>query len=106
MTDHEALLKVAQQLIGEMMRKVWHAGEAVKFYLPEDNYAPWTSPTSTVRAAWDTLTSPENLTYLGAWEAHLTEKHPTNYFAVLLARKALADCKAKEEAAARTDCKR
>ena len=39
MTDHEALLKAGQQMIGDMMREVWRAGEAVKFYLPEDNYA-------------------------------------------------------------------
>jgi hypothetical protein len=106
MTDHEALLEVARQLIGEMMREVWRAGEAVKFYLREDNYAPWTSPTSTVLAAWDTLTSPENLKYLGVWEAHVTEWDPPGYFAMHLARKALADCKERGEAAARTDGKR
>jgi hypothetical protein len=102
MTDEEALLKMAGQLIGDMMREVWRAGEALKFYLPEDDYAPWTSPTPAVRAAWDTLTSPENLKYLGAWEAHLTEKHPTNSIAILVARMALADCQAREEGAART----
>ena len=82
------------------------AGEALKFYLPEDDYAPWTSPTPAVRAAWETLNSPENLKYLGAWEALPTEKHPTNSIAMLVARKAHADCQAREEAAARTGWKR
>jgi hypothetical protein len=106
MMDDEASLEVAQQLIGDMMREVWRAGEASKFYLRQDNYAPWTSPTPAVRAAWNSLTNPENLRYLRAWEAHLTEEHSTNPFAMLVARKALADCEARAGAAAQTDCKR
>jgi hypothetical protein len=106
MTDDEASLEVARQLIGDMMREVWRAGEAVKFYLRQDNYAPWTSPTSAVRAAWETLTSPENLKYLRAWKAHLVETAPMNPFAMLVARKALADCEPREGAAARTNRKR
>jgi hypothetical protein len=100
MTDDEASLTVAgQRIIGEMMSEVWRAGEAIKFYHHQDNYAPWISPTPAVRAAWDTLTSPENLKYLRAWEAHLTAKPSTNSFAMLVARKALADCNARQEAA-------
>ena len=37
MPDDEALLSVARQLISDMRREVWRAGEARKFYLREDD---------------------------------------------------------------------
>jgi hypothetical protein len=81
-----------------MMREVWRAGEARKFYLREDNYSPWNSPTQAVRAAWETLTSPENLKSLRAWEARMTMERSTNFFAMLVARKAVADCQSRSGA--------
>lgn len=103
MTDQEPLSRVAVERIGDLMREVWRAGEAVRFYLRQDDYAPWTSPTPAVRRAWDALTGLENLEFLRAWDAHLTEDHSTSFIARLVARRALADCQARGEAVSRAD---